>query len=269
MNELQVTVQQKPGEVKWNFQELKEALGKELQTYENTVYDDDSIKDAKKDAAYLRKLKDSVESKRKEIKNMCLEPYAVIEKQAKELAELIDKPIAAITKRVDEYEIERKAKCKKEIHLYMAGVFDKVPEDIRQKAIDKCYDSKWENVSTTKKTWQTAIDSFAKQILDDVNVIKGVEEEFREDAIQMYKTRLTLSDAMNKVQELRAQKEKILKAERERKEAEERARKEAEEKVAAEVAHDEAVAIEDCHNAGKPVTPGNATGTPRAGHIPR
>ena len=75
MNELQVVVKQQVGKINWNFEELKTALATEMKKYTGIVFDDDSIADAKKTVAYLRKLKDSVEERRKEVKKECLKPY--------------------------------------------------------------------------------------------------------------------------------------------------------------------------------------------------
>lgn len=89
MNELQVVVKQQVGKINWNFEELKTALAAEMEKYTGIVYDDDSIADAKNTVAYLRKLKDSVEERRKEVKKECLKPYDDMEKQVKELTQLI------------------------------------------------------------------------------------------------------------------------------------------------------------------------------------
>ena len=226
MNELQVVVQQKPGVIQWNFQDLKDALESELKVFQNMVYDDDSIKDARKDVANLRKLRKAVEEKRKEIKDKCLEPYTLIEQQAKELTGLIDKPISTINDRIQEYETARKAKCRKKILEYMKKAFEGIPEDIADKAKGRLYDERWENATAKDKEWKDAIDSRRAVIASELDVIqKTTEEEFLEDAMNAYRANLLLADATNKVYELRQQKERILKrqqeeAERKRREAE-------------------------------------------------
>ena len=113
MNELQVVVKQEVGKINWNFEELKTALATEMKKYTGIVFDDDSIADAKKTVAYLRKLKESVEDRRKDVKKKCLEPYNEMEKQAKELTQLIDEPINTIAKQVKDYEEEQKKKNSK------------------------------------------------------------------------------------------------------------------------------------------------------------
>ena len=85
MNEISVNVKQEPGKVTWNFEEIKTNLEAALAEYTSMVYDDDSIKSAKTDVATLRALAKTIEDRRKGVKEKCLEPYGVIEKQAKEL----------------------------------------------------------------------------------------------------------------------------------------------------------------------------------------
>lgn len=85
MNELQVVVQTTPATLRWNFEELKLALAAEMDRYKGMIYTDEAIKSAKQDVADLRRLRKEVEDRRKEIKTACMEPYTVIEAQAKEL----------------------------------------------------------------------------------------------------------------------------------------------------------------------------------------
>ena len=65
MNELQVVVKQEVGKINWNFEELKTALATEMKKYTGIVFDDDSIADAKKTVAYLRKLKNPLRTEEK------------------------------------------------------------------------------------------------------------------------------------------------------------------------------------------------------------
>lgn len=171
MNELQVVVKQEVGKINWNFEELKTALATEMKKYTGIVFDDDSIADAKKTVAYLRKLKESVEDRRKDVKKKCLEPYNEMEKQAKELTQLIDEPINTIAKQVKDYEEEQKKKKKEEILAYMAEVFAELPETVASKLKSKIYDSKWENKSTTKKTWQDAVNTAFENTKGDLNIL--------------------------------------------------------------------------------------------------
>lgn len=218
MEELQVLVQQTPGEIRWNFEDLKTALQERLKIYEGMIYDDDSIKAAKADAAMLRKLRKAVEDKRKEIKNKCLEPYEIIEAQSKELTGIIDRPIALITKQVNEYEEQRRAAVKKRITAYMTEAFAELPEAIQKKAQFSVYDTRWENATAKEADWKAAIDQAHEQIATALNVIQNTDEDFRDEAMKVYCQNLSLPDAMAKVQELQRQKEMLLERQRQREE---------------------------------------------------
>lgn len=227
MNELQVKVQQTPGTVTWNYEDLKKAITNALEVYKTTEYDDSNIGQAKKDRAMLNNLSKSVNARKIEIKKKCLEPYELIETQAKELMAIIQEPIAVIDERLTEYETARREKVRVVILEYMQKVFEGLEQQIADKAKNTLYDDRWENATAKKSEWQTAIDARADAIRSDLQVLDSVEEKFRSYAMDAYRQKLRLADAMQKVQELRSQEEAILKMQREE---EERKRREEEER---------------------------------------
>lgn len=227
-NELQVIVQQEPGIIKWNFQQLKESLEKIMSSYENTIYTDKSITTARQDLATLRKLKTAVEDKRKEIRRKCLEPYGIIEDQAKQLTTLIDKPIAAIDGQVKAYEEARKKEKRDTIISYMTEKFSDIPPTIAKCLQWKVYTASWENATTAKKVWVDAINAAHDQTVNELAIIGGVDEDFRDMAMEAYSTELVLADALKKVNELQKQREIIRQREQERMEAETRRQEELE-----------------------------------------
>lgn len=231
MNEISVNVKQEPGKVTWNFEEIKTNLEAALAEYTSMVYDDDSIKSAKTDVATLRALAKTIEDRRKEVKEKCLEPYGVIEKQAKELVALIDKPIAAINTQVQDYEKRRKEKARAEIDAYWKQKVGALPECIWEKAHEHIYDSRWENATATKKSWKEGIDNGIQLIVGDIETIKSFASKYENDMLQVFYKSLTLQDAIRKMNELNAQEQRIL--EQQKREQEER---EARERAAAEQA---------------------------------
>lgn len=237
MNEISVNVKQEPGKVTWNFEEIKTNLEAALAEYTSMVYDDDSIKSAKTDVATLRALAKTIEDRRKEVKEKCLEPYGVIEKQAKELVALIDKPIAAINTQVQDYEKRRKEKARAEIDAYWKQKVVSLPECIWGKAHEHIYDSRWENATATKKSWKEGIDNGIQLIAGDIETIKSFASKYENDMLQVFYKSLTLQDAIRKMNELNAQEQRIL--ERQKHEQEER---EARERAAAEQASREQTA---------------------------
>lgn len=231
MNELQVVVQQTPGTVTWNYEDLKKAITNALEVYKTTEYDDSNIGQAKKDRAMLNNLSKSVNARKIEIKKKCLEPYELIETQAKELMAIIQEPIAVIDERLTEYETARRKKARAVILEYMQKAFEGIEQQIADKAKNALYDDRWENATAKKSEWQTAIDARADAIRSDLQVLAGIEEKFRSYAMDAYRPNLKLADAMQKVQELRAQEAAILKRQQEeerRRRQEELAKREAE-----------------------------------------
>lgn len=231
MNELQVKVQQTPGTVTWNYEDLKKAITNALEVYKTTEYDDSNIGQAKKDRAMLNNLSKSVNARKIEIKKKCLEPYELIETQAKELMAIIQEPIAVIDERLTEYENARRKKARAVILEYMQKAFEGIEQQIADKAKNALYDDRWENATAKKSEWQTAIDTRADAIRSDLQVLAGIEEKFRSYAMDAYRPNLRLADAMQKVQELRAQEAAILKRQQEeerRRRQEELAKREAE-----------------------------------------
>ena len=234
MNELQVIVQQTPGVINWNFEDLKEAIQQEMDSYSNQIYTDETIPIAKKDLAALRKLSKAVDDRRIEIKNKCLEPYEVIQTQAEELVNLIKKPINLIDQQVKNYENEQKKKRKAAIDDYMNEKFHGFPHDIATKAKMKVYDVRWLNATYKVKEWKSIIDDCAEEVNRCLDLLNNTETEFKEEAFNVYGQNLDFSAAVARVQELQAQKERILAAERRRQEEAERRAREEKERLSSE-----------------------------------
>lgn len=228
MDKLNVIVKQETGTIRWNFEELKNELSAVMEGYVGRTYDDNAIAEAKADVAYLRKFKKEVEKRRIEIKNRCLEPYSVIEAQAKQLIEIVDKPIAVIDRQVKDYEDEQRQKRKAEILKFFEDTFSDIDEDIARTVKFKYYDSRWENATASKKSWKDAISDLHESVTGDLAVIDGVEEEFVDEARKIYKKNVNLGEAMRYVQNATAQKARILEAERRRQEEARRIAEEAE-----------------------------------------
>lgn len=175
MNELKVKVQQTPGTVTWNYEDLKKAITNALEVYKTTEYDDSNIGQAKKDRAMLNNLSKSVNARKIEIKKKCLEPYELIETQAKELMAIIQEPIAVIDERLTEYETARRKKARAVILEYMQKAFEGIEQQIADKAKNALYDDRWENATAKKSEWQTAIDARADAIRSDKTETKFIK----------------------------------------------------------------------------------------------
>lgn len=175
MEELSLISRQEPGIVALdNFEELKQYLTQQLEVYKGIVYTEDGLKDAKRDKAALNKLKKSIEDKRKEIKKVYMEPYAIVEGQAKELVALIDEPLALISEFISGVEQAEKEAKRAEIaafyHKNAAALGDLADAVFASPAF---FDSKWENKTTSIKTWQDAVLTKIQNAAADIASIRA------------------------------------------------------------------------------------------------
>ena len=213
---LEVQISRNNGTIDFNFEDLKDALTAELELYKNLVFTEDTKADAKKTVAELRKLKKQINDKRIEVKKLYMQPYTDFEAKVKELDKLINEPITFISEQIDAFEqkrIEEKRELINEIYLELVSE----REDIAGYAeLNRVYDSKWENASTSKKTIQEAITSYLDSVDNDIAAIESIESEYEAKALMRYKETGVLSDALLTIRQWEKQKEEILKAEEEK-----------------------------------------------------
>ena len=213
---LEVQISRNNGTIDFNFEDLKDALTAELELYKNLVFTEDTKADAKKTVAELRKLKKQISDKRIEVKKLYMQPYTDFEAKVKELDKLINEPITFISEQIDAFEqkrIEEKRELINEIYLELVSE----REDIAGYAeLNRVYDSKWENASTSKKTIQEAITSYLDSVDNDIAAIESIESEYEAKALMRYKETGVLSDALLTIRQWEKQKEEILKAEEEK-----------------------------------------------------
>ena len=213
---LEVQISRNNGTIDFNFEDLKDALTAELELYKNLVFTEDTKADAKKTVAELRKLKKQISDKRIEVKKLYMQPYTDFEAKVKELDKLINEPIAYISEQIDVFEQKRIEEKRELINkIYLELVSER--EDIAGYAeLNRVYDSKWENASTSKKTIQEAITSYLDSVDNDIAAIKSMESEYETKALMRYKETGVLSDALLTIRQWEKQKEEILKAEEEK-----------------------------------------------------
>ncbi len=190
MNDLEVRVENKPGEITFNFDEIKEALTAQMEVYKSLQITEDGIKEAKADVATLRKIKDAIESKRKEVKKASMLPYSEFEAKVKELVSIIDEPIDLITKKLDEFETARK----KEREIEVKKIYeDTVGEYSEYLPYDRLFKEKWLNKTTKDKEIEDEILTLVINVTNDLAVIRGLKSEIEDDLIKLYKSTNSLS----------------------------------------------------------------------------
>ena len=258
MQEINLLVEQKNGSIETNFEEIKAVLAAGLEEYKGMVFTAESQPEAKKTVASLRKLKKAMNDRRIEIKKTFMVPYTNFETQVKELDKLIDEPINFISGQIEEFERKRVKTKKSLICKIYTGIITEHDAVMEYLPLDRIYDSRWENTTTTQKAIAEAIAAHVEHVEKDLATIRTMESEFEDKGLAKYKATLELSDAIGIMNQYQKQKEEILwrQAEEEQRKAEEKTRKAAEvERKADEAVQEESVAVkEDKFVEPKPAT---------------
>lgn len=247
MQEINLLVEQKDGSIETNFEEIKVALAAGLEEYKGMVFTAESQPEAKRTVASLRKLKKAMNDRRIEIKKTFMAPYTNFEAQVKELDKLIDEPIDFISGQIEEFERRRVEAKKAMICEIYTGIMAEHGTVMEYLPLDRIYDSRWENSTTTQKAITEAITAHVEHVEKDLDTIRAMKSEFEDKGLAKYKATLELSDAITNMNQYQKQKEEILRrqAEEEQRKAEEEARRAAEEEQRkAALVHEEPVVPE-------------------------
>lgn len=247
MQEINLLVEQKDGSIETNFEEIKVALAAGLEEYKGMVFTAESQPEAKRTVASLRKLKKAMSDRRIEIKKTFMAPYTNFEAQVKELDKLIDEPIDFISGQIEEFERRRVEAKKAMICEIYTGIMAEHGTVMEYLPLDRIYDSRWENSTTTQKAITEAITAHVEHVEKDLDTIRAMESEFEDKGLAKYRATLELSDAITAMNQYQKQKEEILRrqAEEEQRKAEEEARRAAEEEQRkAALVHEEQVVPE-------------------------
>lgn len=218
MQKLNLSVQLQNGTIDANFDSIKAALAAELDTYKKMVFTEDSKKDAKDTVAYLRKFNKALDDKRKEVKKAYMAPCDAFEAKVNELKKQVDEPINFINQQIEEFErkrVEEKRALIKEIYTGIAAEHAEAAEYL---PLQKIYDKRWENATTTKKAITETITERMTSVETDLATIRSMESEYEDKGIERYKATLELSVAIATMNQFQKQKEEILRREKEREE---------------------------------------------------
>lgn len=191
-----------PKTIDFNFEELKVQLAESLELYRGLVVTEDGIKAAKEGRAKLNKLREALETKRKEVKKECMAPYTDFEGKVKELVGLIDQPIAAIDAQLKEYEEKRRSE-KREAVL---AIYEETIGELRSLLpFERLWQDAWYNTGVSMKKIREAIVAAEAKAASDLEVLATVESEFAEAVKLKYLETLDLSAALAERARLQAQ----------------------------------------------------------------
>lgn len=218
--------------IKWNKEELEAAVKQKIAYYENVVYTEENMQQAKNDRAELNKLKKAIEDRRKEVKKKINEPYDIFEKELKEVLALIQEPAGMIDKQIKDFEDRQKEEKKASIK----ATYDEVIGDLAEiLPFEKVFDSRYLNKTYKLGTAQAEVREKIQKVRTDLENIDSLDSKYKLNAKDVYIKTLDLSRALVENKRLSELEEKLeaenRRKEEEKRQAEER-RKEAERQAA-------------------------------------
>lgn len=206
-----------PKAIDFNFEQLRDELRSSLEFYTGMVVTEDGIKAAKEDRAALNKLREALESKRKEIKKQCMAPYTDFEAKVKELVQLVDQPIGAIDGQLREFEEKRR----QEKRAAVLAVYEESVGELRELLpFERVWNENWYNKYATMKKIKEEIEAAVKKASSDLEVLSTVESEFSEAVKLKYLERLDLNGALAERARLQERARKLREYEEQRRAAE-------------------------------------------------
>lgn len=207
-----------PAVLEFNYDTLKSALADRMDLYRGLVVTEDGIKAAKQDRADLNKLREAIDAKRKEVKKACLAPYNNFEARVKELTALVDAPIAAIDKQLQQYEEQRRATKRADVQ----AIYEETVGELRSLLpFDKLWRDEWYNTSWSMKKIRESIVAAEGKAASDLEVLSTVESEFIEAVKLKYLEGLDLNAALAERARLQERAAKLRQYEEQQRQAQE------------------------------------------------
>lgn len=183
-----------PKLIEFNNEELMRQAKAYLSKYENIIYDDNSIAEAKETRATLNKIASELNKFSISTRRVYEAPSKHFKSQIDEVISEFERVSAKIGESINAFTERQKAEKKEEIQKIYEIVFgswvDLVP-------LDKIYNSKWENKSYKIETVKEDIEAWLTRVKQDIEAIynmKGVDEIALK---YIYLKSLNLSVALN------------------------------------------------------------------------
>lgn len=192
--------------IEFNFEEIKTELINRLEKYQNLTFTEETVKEAKDTKAGLNKFREAIETRRKEIKKLCLKPYEDFELKVKELTKLIDEPIGAIDTQLKTFEENRINKKIDEIKTIYNEIFTGYTDII---PLEKIFIEQWKNatykINKIKSELETMFNQFTDELktIDEMKLPKEIELQVKNVYLQSFNFSLAIQEK-NRLEELQA-----------------------------------------------------------------
>jgi hypothetical protein len=192
-----------PKHIQTNFEDVDAYLTEAMEPYTQMVVTEDSIGDAKKTLAQLRKLKDGINAQKIAVKREWMKPYTEYEDKAKQLMSRVEAGISNIDGQVKDYDSRRKEQKLQELKDY----FD---QEARRYGVEEYLDwnlirnPKWVNASFSVEDAENEISGIITRTAGDVDYITGMESPFTAAMLIEYRRNRDLRAALSVEAHLKA-----------------------------------------------------------------
>lgn len=188
-----------------NLEQIKGYVQGVVAKYQNATYTDEQMKLAKADRADLKRLKEDIDTKRKQVKSAWNAPYLEFESQIKAITALIDEPVALIDGQIKDWE-ERRKKAR---YNALETVFNKWNPFGPLLEFEKVVDEEMLKMSTTDSKATTLLTRKLEKITGEMAQLESVlDPAFRTECVAHYTQTLNLAEAILHEKNLKAQKAK-------------------------------------------------------------
>ena len=175
-----------PQHIETNFEAVDAYLTEAMEPYTQLVVTEDSICDAKKTLAQLRKLKDGINAQKIAVKREWMKPYTEYEDKAKQLMSRVEAGISNIDGQVKDYDSRRKEQKLQELKDY----FDQETSRYRvEEYLDwnLIRNPKWANASFSVEDAENEISGIITDTAKDVDYITGMGSPFEAAMLEEYR----------------------------------------------------------------------------------
>ena len=175
-----------PQHIETNFEAVDAYLTEAMEPYTQMVVTEDSIGDAKKTLAQLRKLKDGINAQKIAVKREWMKPYTEYEDKAKQLMSRVEAGISNIDGQVKDYDAHRKEQKLQDLKDY----FDQEASRYRvEEYLDwnMIRNPKWANASFSVEDAENEISGIITSTAGDVDYITGMGSPFEAAMLEEYR----------------------------------------------------------------------------------
>lgn len=188
---LELIVNQQPGMLQWNFEELNEKLDLALQKYSGIIFNAGDMSEATRMRAQLNNVAKAINERKIQVKNEFCAPYFEFENNAKVLISKIKNVSEEISAQIKHYE-EIEQRKKEEI---IANWWQK--NGLSDFSLEKLWDKKYLNKTCKEKDWQADLLAKKEKIEKDMAIIADMSEQSeREYVMADYYQTLDISKSL-------------------------------------------------------------------------